>query len=211
VVHSYWPTGGPILVANDRSNCRLKDAHCVSKTPVIDQEWAEFFTVLAPVTAAILALQILAAQFFVNKWAVNRLRQAALIRGLFELAAPLAIALVALYPEGRHVWCGSIGAGLVGLVSVFACLVIARCDVPKSRLPNDSRFDWSQRHLGALIPSIGFILMVVAGVMHNDLGLHIIAWVCIWNTFAGAGQSYILQVLKAPRHSSETVEASAAA
>lgn len=156
-------------------------------------EWISFYTMLTPIAGAFLALLFVALQVGASRWDKLLLRHLAAVRNLIELATPLAVGFFALYPGGRW-WLGGIIAAILGLV--FGIIYIVVFFVERCRGVPMTWYEPFQAYGGVVLPNLYYGLLLYGSVRNDDLGIHIVGWLCIWALMSGLSQSWLLLMAK---------------
>lgn len=158
--------------------------------------WTDFFTTLTAVSATILGLLFVGLQINEAKWELAPLRLAAAYRHLIEIATPVGVGLVALYPGGWW-WIGGYIGGGIGLASVLAYWVFYFIHRHKPKTWYDRPWEV---FVVSLLLVVVYIAMIIGSHLHNrnSGGLNLVGALCIGLVMAGVTQSWLVVVVKAP-------------
>ncbi|SDE28455.1 hypothetical protein SAMN04488581_3768 [Mycolicibacterium neoaurum] len=159
-------------------------------------EWVTFFTVLAQISGAVLALLFVALQTQVNQWRDAPLRQTAAVRNLIELSAPLVISLFALFPGGIW-WLGGIIVGTIGVVTVPLYIAMYIKEKRKDQ-PKIGGYEKVQLWAGSIALPLIYGTVVAFSIVNTDLGLTIVSWLAVWSLASGIAQTWYLLASKTP-------------
>ncbi len=149
-------------------------------------DWVGFWAGVAGVGTTLLGLAFATFQFRPTQWQGSTLRRLIAVFTLTELAAPVLISLVCLFPG--HPWrSAAVGAGASGL-----CLVGIywwRYHQAKSRLTLTS-FDRTQWRYSWV--SFGVALLMLWSTTRDErLGLRLLAGAMVWLLVSGSVESWL--------------------
>jgi len=152
-------------------------------------QWSGFFSTIASIAAALLAVAFLTFQLRIDVWRDGgRLRHMTAVFTLWEFGAPLLIALILAMPA--HPWrVAAILAGAIGL-AVLTTFWVLYGKTPRSASDDERRFEENQ--FGLSFISLGtFGGMVAAGLMGEQAGMYLLAALSIWSLISGAYEAWI--------------------
>jgi hypothetical protein len=151
-------------------------------------EWSGFFSTIAGIAAALLAVAFVTFQLKIGVWRGGRLRHMAAVFTLWEFGAPLLIALI--FAMRAHPWrVAAILTGAIGLAVLVTYWVLYAKAPEPDRSPR-SAFDKNQFRLSFI--SLGtFGGMFAAGLMCEQAGMYLLAALSIWSLISGTYEAWI--------------------
>ncbi|WP_328974201.1 hypothetical protein [Streptomyces canus] len=148
--------------------------------------WSGFFSTIAGVAAALLAVAFITFQLKIDVWrGGGRLRHLAAVFTLWELSAPLLIALILAMPA--HPWrVAAILTGAIGLAVLITHWALYAGTAESDRSP----FDQKQFRL-SFISLVTFGGMAGSGLMYEQPGMYLLASLSIWSLISGTYEAWI--------------------
>ncbi|MEH3134851.1 MAG: hypothetical protein PGN30_07620 [Mycolicibacterium neoaurum] len=152
--------------------------------------WSSFFTVLASVSAAVMALLFVALQTQADRWRAAPLRRLGAVRNLIELSSPLVVSLTALLPGGSWRVGGTI-VGVVGCATVPYYVHIFRREWNRGR-DMIGMYEWIQVSLGTALLSGVFGSVLIYSLIGTHEAMVLVSSASIWSLASGVMQTWYL-------------------
>lgn len=147
-------------------------------------KWTGFFSAIAAVSAAIIAIAFLTFQVKSEMWRRDKLLNHVAIFTLTEFGTPLVTGLIFLMPS--HPW--RIAAIIVGVAGLGLVGSYWKAYRTKDK-PSD--FDRLELRL-SIISLVRYSLLIVAGLLPQDFGSYLLASLLVWFLISGSIESWWL-------------------